>query len=108
MNETLSVTYSTFRDWFDASFDDERCVKALRYGFASGAAGLIWPSETTPVYERHRADIWAIVIEHYGTVEECIAGMRVESPCRFEMIMVRTAAEQLALSRLESKRQRAA
>jgi hypothetical protein len=99
MNETLSVTYSTFRDWFAANFDDERCDRALRYGFESGAAGLIYDSQTVPLYNEFADEIWDIALDGYLTMQDITHGQVFEVASVFSTFMVWQASYRLAMSR---------
>lgn len=92
----LSVTYSTFRDWFDANFDDERCERALRYRFDSGAAGLVYESQTVPLYNQFANEIWELVLDDCLTIQDYIHGRVFDTANAFATFMVWHAAYRLA------------
>jgi hypothetical protein len=80
--------YSTFGDWFKANFDDERCERVHRYGFESGAAGLVSDSQTVPLYNAFANEIWDVVLGDCLTIQDYIASEPFKTASAFSTFMV--------------------
>jgi hypothetical protein len=91
--------FSTFRDWFGAKFDDERCSRAIEYGFESGAVGLVYDSQTVPLYNEFSNEIWEIVLDECLTIQDVIERQVFETASSFASFMVWNAAIRLASER---------
>lgn len=95
-NKPFESGYSTFCDWFDAKFDDERCQRLSDYGFESGAVGLVYDSQTDPLYKEFANEIWHIVFEG-RSMQEVLEGRDFLSASDFANFMVREACCRLAV-----------
>lgn len=87
---------STFRDWFYVEFDDERCRRAIEYGFGSGAAGLVYDSQTVPLYNQFANEIWDIVLEDRLSIQDILHGQEFATASAFSTFMVWQACYRLS------------
>ena len=94
------MSYSSFQDWFSAKFDDERCERVVRDGFESGAGGLIYDSQTIPIYNEFSNDIWEIVMNEYSSIHGFVSGRNFLNANDFATQMVWCASTLLAQSRI--------
>ena len=102
------TSWTNFTDWFSDNVDNDSCKELNRMGALQAAPpGLIYYSETVPLYNEFANDIWDIVLQDGITLQELIGDHDFYGRAtQFANFMVWCAAERLAFERTMQSRLR--
>ena len=96
MSGKKRIRAKSFRGWFRRNVSPADIDTIRKYGVGAGIPGLIYYSDTLPLYERFKDEIWTLALGKDGRLDELLASQDTDTPTHFANFMVWAAATRLA------------
>ena len=96
MSGKKRIRAKSFRGWFRRNVSPADIDTIRKYGVTAGIPGLIYYSDTLPLYERFKDEIWTLALGKDGRLDELLASQDTDTPTHFANFMVWAAATRLA------------